>query len=232
MDVVRDFRFAKQWFANTTDALFNRTLPWTYRWRLLALQPISLLTYCLKYLPYAFTKRYTVIDIPTRGRHTLRAIVFRPRTYSKTQLHPLHLDFHGGAFLGGLAEFDAVWCEQVSDRTGAVTISAQYRYTPANIYPSAHEDAEDVVSWVLENARSAWNADPDSLTVSGTSAGANLMFTAGSRAKAAVGFCAAVSQMRIVEGEEPTTRSRSTFDCLRGRSPSRRGSPRRTRWPS
>ncbi len=190
--MLRHLRFAKLWFANTFDALFNPRLPWTLRWRLLALQPITLLLFGLKYLPYAFSKRYTVIEIPTRGRHTVRAIVFQPPSRSDTGPRPLHLDFHGGAFLPGLAEFDAYWCEQVSNRTGAVVVSAQYRYTPANIYPCAHEDAEDVVSWVLEHAKSAWNADPDSLTVSGISAGANLMMVAGTRAKAAVGFCAAV----------------------------------------
>lgn len=193
MEILRRLKFAGHWFGNTTDAFFATRLPWTYRWRLLALQPISLLTYGLKFLPYAFSRRYSVIEIPTRGRHTVRAIVFRPIYGNTTHPHPLHLDFHGGAFLGGLAEYDAFWCEQVSDRTGAVVISAQYRYTPVNIYPAAHEDAEDVVDWVLENSQRMWNADPKSLTVSGTSAGANLMFTAGPRAKAAVGFCAAVS---------------------------------------
>ena len=191
--MLQSLRFLSYWFAHTRDALFNFSIPWNLRWRLLALQPITLLTYGMKYLPYLFSNRYKVIEIPTRGRHTVRAIAFLPKNRQPGQLSPLHLDFHGGAFLGGIAEYDAPFCELLSDRTGAVVISAQYRRAPAYPYPSAHEDAEDVVDWVLKNGREEWNGDPDSLTVSGSSAGGNLMFSAGRRARAAVGICAAVS---------------------------------------
>lgn len=187
-------RFLTLWFTPTLDALRPST-PWDYRWRLLFLQPLSFLTYSLKYLPWTFSKRYTVIDIPTRGRHTLRAIVFLPPTKPSPtdRLRPLHIDWHGGAWIGGLAEYDAAWCEAVSDRVGAVVVSAQYRCVPAHIYPAAHEDVEDTIAWVRANCADLWNADPDALTVSGTSAGGNMMFAAGARARAAVGFCAVVS---------------------------------------
>lgn len=187
--MLNSLKFAVHCFANTRDALFSTSIPWLYRWRLLALQPITLLTYALKYTPYVFSNRYTAIEIPTRGRHKLRAIVFRPPNRTDSTPCPLHLDFHGGGFLGGIAEYDSEICEAISDRTGAVVVSAQYRYAPVNIYPAAHEDAEDVIDWVLENASRLWNADPTSLTVSGSSAGANLMFAAGTRAKAAIGIC-------------------------------------------
>ena len=190
--MLHTLKFLSSWFTHTKDALFCPSLPWSYRWRLLALQPITLLTYCMTYLPYAFSCRYSVIDIPTSGRHTVRAIVFRPLKGVPSKLHPLHIDFHGGAFVGGIAEYDAPFCELVSDRVGAVVVSAEYRCAPAHMYPCAHEDAEDVMDWVLSNAKKLWNADPDSLTISGSSAGGNLMFTAGNRAKAAVGLCAVV----------------------------------------
>lgn len=185
-------RFLTLWFIHTIDA-FRPSTPWDYRWRLLCLQPIAWLTYTMKYLPWVFSRRYSVIEIPTRGRHSVRAIVFQPpRSPNNTGPRPLHIDWHGGAWMGGLAEYDALWCKEVSDRLGAVVISAQYRSIPANIYPTAHEDAEDTIAWVLANCKKLWNADPESLTVSGVSAGGNMMFTAGSRAKAAVGFCAVV----------------------------------------
>ncbi len=150
----------------------------------------------MKYIPWLFSKRYSVIEIPMRGQHKVRAIVFLPPNRTAGQLAPLHLDFHGGAFIGGLAEYDAGPCEQISDRTGAVVVSAQYRHAPRHIYPCAHEDAEDVVAWVLAHAREKWQADPKCLTVSGDSAGANLMFVAGSIARAAIGICAAVHYTR------------------------------------
>lgn len=186
------FRFLLHWFDHTRNALFCPSLSFSYRWRLLALQPLTLLTYSLKYFPYLFSRRYSVIEIPTRRKHTIRAIVFLPKREVESKPRPLHIDFHGGAFLGGIAEYDAPFCELLSDRAGLVVVSSQYRYAPTNLYPCAHEDAEDVIEWVLQNAKKLWNADPESLTVSGSSAGGNLMMLAGSRAKAAVGICAVV----------------------------------------
>ena len=191
--MFRSLKFFLSWFQPTKAALFKTSIPWDLRWRLLlGLQPIVLLTYSMKYLPYIFSKRCSVIDIPTRGRHTVRGIVFRPSHRHGTQPVPLHINFHAGAFIGGIAEDTAPFCEILSDRAGAVVIGAEYRVAPAHGYPCAHEDAEDVVDWVLKNAQSLWNADPESLTVSGFSAGGNLMFAAGRRAKAAVGFYAPV----------------------------------------
>ena len=163
-----------------------------YHGRTDALQPLSILTYSMKYLPYAFSRRYSVLEIPTRGKYSVRSIVFLPPNHSDSVVCPLHLDFHGGAFLGGIAEYDAPFCEAISNRTGAVVISAEYRHAPANIYPTAHEDAEDVIDWVLSNAKTKWHADPSLFTVSGGSVGANLMMLAGKRAKAAIGNCSVV----------------------------------------
>ncbi|KAK6435596.1 hypothetical protein LTR95_008212 [Oleoguttula sp. CCFEE 5521] len=190
------FRFALSWFESLTTALFTRNIAFTYRWRLLLLQPLAFLTYALKYLPYAISAPYKVIYIPTRSTHKLRALVFNPKAVHKGSDHtgprPLHIDFHGGSFLGGIAEYGVPFCEEVCERTGAVVISTQYRHVPANVYPAAHEDAEDVVDWVLANAERRFHADPNDLTVSGWSAGGNLMMVAGKRAKAAVGVYAVV----------------------------------------
>lgn len=142
---------------------------------------------------YLTSPKHEVIHIPTRSKHHLRAIVFTPRSPQTANPRPLHIDFHGGSFLGGIAEYDASFCALLRDRSSAVVVSVQYRHAPANVYPAAHEDAEDAVEWLLANAKELWNADPGMLTVSGFSAGANLMIVAGWRAKAAVGFYAPVS---------------------------------------
>lgn len=165
------------WFAPTIDAFFAPSLPFTYRWRLLTLQPIALLTYCLKGLPWLFSNAFEVIRIPTRRRNqTLRAIVFHPpcRTNHEGPLRPIHLDIHGGGFMGGLPEYDAEFCQRLSRETGGVIVSTQYRYSPRHIFPAAHEDIEDVSKWLVEHAEKRWGADPKLLTVSGSSAGANL----------------------------------------------------------
>lgn len=186
------FRILSRWFAPARDAIFNQFIPWNWRPRLLGLQLFVLIAYPMNYLPHIFSRRYKTIEIPTRGKHTLRAIVFEPPRKGASQPCPLHLDFHAGGFVGGIADAQVNWCNILSNRTGAVVISAEYRLAPRYGYPCAHEDAEDIVEWLIGHAKDLWNADPNTLTVSGFSAGANLMFTAGSRAKAAVGFYAPV----------------------------------------
>lgn len=190
--MLRIIRLASTWFAPARDALFNKAIPFDWRLRLLGLQLTLLLVYPMKTQPWLFSSRYKAIEIPTRGKHTLRAIVFKPPAKDLPGPLPLHLDFHSGGFVGGIADAQAEWCDLLSSKTGAVVVSAEYRLAPQNGYPCAHEDAEDIVEWLLQHANEMWNAEPEILTVSGFSAGANLMFMAGARARAAVGFYAPV----------------------------------------
>jgi acetyl esterase/lipase len=168
----------QHWFQPMIDAFSAPSLPFKYRWRLLALQPIVLLAYCLKALPWLFTSAFDVVWIPTRRPdHYLRAIVFRPRDQSAVSpLRPIHLDIHGGGFMGGLPENEAAFCQRLCRETGAVVVSTQYRYSPRYVFPAAHEDVEDVSKWLLQNAENRFGADPKLLTVSGFSAGSNLAF--------------------------------------------------------
>lgn len=71
-------------------------------------------------------------------------------------------------------------------------------------FPAAHEDVEDVARWLLANAEEKLGADPELMTVSGFSAGANLALGISQRAglcppaktavKASVTFYAPVSK--------------------------------------
>ncbi|KAF2835185.1 alpha/beta-hydrolase [Patellaria atrata CBS 101060] len=152
------------WFSPTYSALFSPLL-WSYRWRLLAFQPLALLINSLKYLPLLFSPRYTVLRIPVRNKHA---------NTSRRFLAPLHLDIHGGGFLGGIAEMDFPFCSRLSDLTGTVVVSTEYRHAPAYPFPAAHEDVDDVVDWLFHNAGSELGADRGMFTVSGFSAGGNL----------------------------------------------------------
>lgn len=162
------------WFQPLQDAIFSR-LPFAYRWRLILLQPISLLTYLLKSVPYIFHAPFRVHHIPSRtAARTIRAIIFEQPRLAANKLRPLHLNIHGGAFLGGLAEYEAPFCTLLAQKTGAVVVSTQYRCAPVHTFPAAHEDVEDVAMWLRENAERLLGADPELMTVSGSSAGANL----------------------------------------------------------
>lgn len=165
-------------FGHLHDALFCTSIPFSYRWRLIALQPFSLLAYFLKWASFAFSKHKAVIWIPLRRApgHSVRAVVFDAGCSSRESIskRPIHLDIHGGAFLGGIPEYDAPFCMELAKRTGAVVISTSYRYAPRYTFPTAHEDTQDVAAYLIDNCERLWGASPDLLTVSGFSAGGNL----------------------------------------------------------
>lgn len=170
-----------RWFHPLYDAIFTPSIPFSFRWRLLVLQPFALLTYSMKWLPWMFSSAYTVYWIPTRRNpgHSVRAIVFqlppKPQAHEPNEklLRPLHLDFHGGGFLGGIPEYDAPFCAYLAEKTGAIVVSASYRFAPRHVFPAAHQDAEDVATYLVENADNLWGANPRLLTASGFSAGCN-----------------------------------------------------------
>lgn len=193
MNLINAARTLGLWLDPLRQALFARSIPFHLRWRLLILQQLSLIIIPIKALPWTFSRAYRTIWIPSRARHSLRALVFEPPSKNKSGgLHPLHIDFHAGGFAGGIAETDLDFCHEVCRRTGAVVASVDYRVAPQHVFPAAHDDCEDAIAWLLANARDKYAADPGCLTVSGFSAGGNAMFTAGSRARAAVGFYSAV----------------------------------------
>jgi acetyl esterase/lipase len=180
-------------FRPTIDALFTWNLSFSYRWRLLLLQPLSFLIFCIKVLPWSFSRAYAVHWIPTRAGRSIRSIVFRPppRSHHTESLRPLHLDIHGGSFMGGVPEFDAVFAQMTARRTGAVVVCVTYRFAPVHSFPAAHDDIEDVVRYLHQHAEDKFGADPQLMTISGFSAGGNLALS--------------VSQLPECQPAEPTS---------------------------
>jgi acetyl esterase/lipase len=180
----------------TKDAIFTRNLPFRIRLLMLTLQPITLLTYTIEWFTARKFPHQQELRIPLKragkGR-TVRAVVYLPPSRqspdttttaasaessvtdaTQTTEIPLHLNIHGGAFLGGLPEGNARFCAQLARESGAVVVSTGYRYTPVARFPDAHEDVQDVAEWLLEHAEEMWGADPGCFTVSGFSVGGNL----------------------------------------------------------
>lgn len=176
------------WFHPTIDALSPSSLPFGYRWRLLVFQPLAILIYILHTFPLWKSRiPYKVIYIPVRDGRWVRSLVYLPevstentalqirkRFTSSQRLSPLHLDIHGGGFIGGLPESNYRFCQRVRERTGAVVVSTTYRFAPRYPFPNAIDDVDDVVRWLLQNAKERFGADPDHFTISGSSAGGNL----------------------------------------------------------
>jgi acetyl esterase/lipase len=95
-----------------------------------------------------------------------------------------------------------------------VVISLTYRIAPRYTFPAAHDDIDDLVSWILDHAEKEWGADPSLLTLGGASVGGSLALSAaqnikkskeegdGHEAKAFLGFCVPVD-FRLRPEEKP-----------------------------
>lgn len=101
-------------------------------------------------------------DIPVR--------VYRP---GGNVALPGILYLHGGGWvLGSIDTHDSITAD-LSDRTGAVVVSVDYRLAPENPFPAAVDDGYAALCHVAANAGSL-GIDPDRIAVAGDSAGANL----------------------------------------------------------
>ena len=65
---------------------------------------------------------------------------------------PTVIDFHGGGFFMGSCLEQAPFCAKMARDLSAVVLSVDYRMGPIDKFPAALEDAEDVLSAVLDPA--------------------------------------------------------------------------------
>ena len=146
--------------------------------------------YPVKSIPYLFSRPFEIYYIPSRRLgESIRALVYsRPERWSNFKgKRPLHLDVHGGGFIGGVPEDSAPFCTQLAETTGALVVSVTYRFAPRYPFPAAHDDVADALAWLMEYAGEKFNADTELVTVSGISAGGNLALGATLGAKDAKG---------------------------------------------
>lgn len=177
------------------------------------LQPISLLTYSIGAFPYLLRRPFTVEYLPISPTRQLRVLVFKTDgSGSGRQLRPLHVEIHGGGFIGGLPEGPAFWDERIAKETGAVVVSLTYRYAPEDVFPAAIDDVDAAVKYIQENAAERWGADATLMTIGGLSAGGALALASSLQSqchtpsphayKAAVLFCP-VTDCRISPADKP-----------------------------
>ncbi|KAK3352790.1 putative lipase/esterase family protein [Lasiosphaeria hispida] len=201
-------RTLRTWFAPTLSALLSPSLPFSLRWRLLLLlQPLNLIAYSIQSLPYLFSRPFTAEYLTLPSNRTVRILVFHPAPNPNGKPRPLHLDIHGGSFLGGLPETNAAFCARLARETGAVVVATTYRFAPVHPFPAAIDDVDAVLAHLRRHAVEKYGADPDLVTVSGDSAGGNLALAAARSVpagvvKASVTFYAAVN-LELGPGEKP-----------------------------
>ena len=102
-------------------------------------------------------------DVPIR--------IYRP--VSDAAVLPVVVYAHGGGFVFCDLDSHDGLCRNLTNRTGAVFISVDYRLAPENPWPAAAEDFHAVTSWVADNA-DVLGIHADRIAVGGDSAGGNL----------------------------------------------------------
>lgn len=86
---------------------------------------------------------------------------------------PLVVYLHGGGFTIGSIETHDLPCQQLSDRSGCIVASVDYRLAPEHPFPAAIDDSWAATAWLAAHAGEL-GADPKALAVAGDSAGGNL----------------------------------------------------------
>ncbi|KAK7229423.1 hypothetical protein V2G26_001593 [Clonostachys chloroleuca] len=166
------------WLRPSLVALFKPNIAWDLRWRLLLLQPLSLITYAVSSVPYLFSRPFTVEWLPFAPGKTARVLVYKhtggTAAGPSRRLRPVHVDIHGGAFIGGQSESTAPIDERVARETGAVVLGLTYPFAPENVFPAGIDEVDVVIQYIVEHAEERWGANPELLTVGGFSAGGNL----------------------------------------------------------
>lgn len=133
------------------------TLPLPVQWRALLvrmpwLTPLAALRVTSPEGPFP-----SIFQLPSRTEeYSIPVYVFIPPvpdgSGGGTLALPVHLDFHGGGFIMGSCLEQAPFCAMLARKTGRVVLSIDYRKGPIDQFPSAIEDAEDVLAAILDSS--------------------------------------------------------------------------------
>lgn len=103
------------------------------------------------------------VDIPIR--------LYRPTGLPGPR--PMIVYFHGGGWVMGGIESHDDSCRHLSDVSGCLVASVDYRLAPEHPFPAAVDDAWAATRWVVDHAGEL-GGDPRLVAVAGDSAGGNL----------------------------------------------------------
>ncbi|EER29416.1 alpha/beta hydrolase fold domain containing protein [Coccidioides posadasii C735 delta SOWgp] len=112
--------------------------------------------------------------------HSVKLHFYTPKEYanasSNGHRYPVVVNFHGGGFCLGRATDDARWAQIVTNIANAVVVSVDYRLAPEHPFPAAVDDGVEALLYLQEHA-SELHLDTSRVTLSGFSAGGNLVFS-------------------------------------------------------
>jgi len=112
--------------------------------------------------------------IPTRAGDSL-VYVTRPKHAAPGRL--VHIYLHGGGFCREHGKRDDYFCAKIADITGGIVFDLDYRLAPEYKFPVALRETYDVTKWIFEHLEE-FKGDPENITMSGYSAGGNLICAA------------------------------------------------------
>lgn len=123
------------------------------------------------------------------GAPDVRLIITAPKANGSGRPGILHI--HGGGYIMGSADMTAQIDAAYAGAFGAVCVSVDYRLAPETPHPGPVNDCYAALKWLHRNAL-ALGVDPDSIAVTGESAGgglaAALVLLARDRAEVPVAF--------------------------------------------
>lgn len=170
----------------------GNSIPWGVTWRKALVSAPRLVPDAVLRLTSPEGPQPVVIKISSRGEHLIPLYVFIP-TSATTDPLPVLVDFHGGGFVLGSCQEQAPFCAKLCRELQCVAISVDYRLGPYAQFPAALEDAEDVISallnpsepgyadlrsgindWLSRKGRSEVKLDANKIALSGFSSGGNL----------------------------------------------------------
>jgi acetyl esterase len=130
----------------------------------------------------AYAAAADVLDIPPQSTERVESFSVKARDgfdipvrlYAPTGVElPVLVYFHGGGFtIGSIGTHDAL-CRRLGHLAGCAVLSVDYRLAPEHKFPTAQDDAWDVVQWVAREG-AGMRLDPGRIAVGGDSAGGTL----------------------------------------------------------
>src|SRR5512133_258905 len=113
-----------------------------------------------------------------------RTLVHRPpQARAEDGPRPALVLFHGGGFVFGLPENEAVFCRRLANNLDCIVINPDYVLSPERPFPGAAHQCYEIVAWGARAAERL-GIDPERLAVGGHSAGGNLAAVAAAQAVA------------------------------------------------
>ena len=86
---------------------------------------------------------------------------------------PVLVFLHTGGWMVGNLDSQDPLCRRITNRTGCIVVSVDYRLAPENPFPAAVEDSFEATQWAASHA-AEFGGDPYRLAIVGDSAGANM----------------------------------------------------------